>query len=350
MSTYTETRIEGVEFFPQLGYNNLPLAIDDMSLAHHLGIRNKTLWWMIRDKNKLYQTFQLPKRGKTGRYRDIQNPIDTLKSVQKNILVRFLEPIPVGAHVGAYVPDRSCRDVAAQHVGKAVIISLDIQDFFPTTRRATIRKYLHKHIGYNYRVASLLAELMTYQNFVPQGAPTSGQIANLIADHFFDRTILMQLKQLDPLWTYTRYSDDLDLSHPEEQTPERLTEVIALVRDAVFNAGYQLNQQKTKIEPHWKRQKVLGMIVNEKVNIPRLEYMRIRSIVHNCVLHGFSSQYERACMGSAAGLMSHVRGKLAYFKQVDPIKAQRLKDRYDLACQIHKSGSDAGIDEVVFDD
>lgn len=348
MTCYAETRIDAVEFKTKLLVSGLPLAVDDMSLAHHLGIRNKTLWWMVRSKKSLYKTFQLPKRGRGGKYRQIQNPVDSLKTLQKNILVRFLEPIPVGAHVGAYVPERSCRDVAAQHVGKAVIVSLDIQDFFPSVRRALIRRYLHKQVGYSHVVASLLADLVTYENFVPQGAPTSGLVANLVADYTFDSEILVGLKKLDLKWVYTRYSDDLDLSHPEEQSPERLTEVIELVRTAVEHAGFHLNQKKTKIEPNWKRQKVLGMVVNEKVNIPRIEYMRMRSVIHNCLVHGFDTQYERAGINSTAGLKSHIRGKLAYFKQVDAVKAQRLKDNFDLACQIHtKDGAEA--DEVRFD-
>jgi len=347
MPSYRETRVDIVEFPLELPHE-LPQAIDDMSLAFHLGIRNSTMWWMIHEKKrKMYNVFRLPKRGRPGRYRDIQNPIDALKNVQKNILARFLSPVPVMAHVGAYVPGRSCRDTAAQHVGKGVIVSLDIRDFFPTVRRSMIKRYLHRTIGYGYRVASLLAELMTYSNFVPQGAPTSGLIANLIAHERFDRRILRDLKTLDPQWAYTRYSDDIDLSHPEVQEPDRLTAVIALVRDAIENAGFKLNQKKTKVEPRWKRQKVLGMVVNEKVNIPRYEYMRTRSIIHNCLVDGFENQYKRAGMNSISGLKAHLRGKLAFFKQVDPVKAQRLKDQFDLACQTH---ADVKENEVRFDD
>lgn len=346
MPSYRETRVDIVEFPVELPHE-LPHAIDDMSLAFHLGVRNSTMWWMIHEKKrKMYKVFRLPKRGRPGRYRDIQNPIDALKNVQKNILARFLSPVPVMAHVGAYVPGRSCRDTAAQHVGKGVIISLDIRDFFPSVRRSMVKRYLHRRIGYGYRVASLLAELMTYSNFVPQGAPTSGLIANLIAHDRFDQRILRDLKELDPQWAYTRYSDDIDLSHPEVQEPDRLTAVIALVRDAIENAGFRLNQKKTKVEPRWKRQKVLGMVVNEKVNIPRYEYMRTRSIIHNCLVDGFDNQYKRAGMNSVSGLKAHLRGKLAFFKQVDPIKAQRLKDQFDLACQAH---ADVKEDEVRFD-
>lgn len=349
MTCFRETRIDVFEFAPELRHD-LPLTIDDMSLAHHLGIRNKTLWWMVhakRSKNPLYETFKLPKRGKSGGYRHIQNPIDSLKNVQRNILTRFLEPIPVASHVGAYVPGRSCRNTAEQHTKKAVIVSLDIKDFFPSVRRSMIRRFLHKYVGFNHIVSSLLAELMTYENFVPQGAPTSGLITNFVANFEFDGVILHELAKLDSEWTYTRYSDDIDLSHPEIQKPEALTQVINIVHNAIGKAGFELNQKKTKVEPHWRRQKVLGMVVNEKVNIPRLEYMRLRSIVHNCLVHGFKSQFQRAGMKSVAGFKSHIRGKLAFFKQVDKTKAARLKDKFELACAAHTNDKE---NEVSFDD
>ena len=349
MSSYTETRVDVAEFEELRLGDAFPLPIDDMSLAHQLGIHGKTLWWAIGAKDKLYKTFKMPKRGKAGRYREIQNPADKLKDIQKNILVRFLELIAVGKHVGAYIPHRGCKDTAVQHVGQAVIISLDLEDFFPSVRRSMIRKYLHKAIGYNHLVSSLLADLMTYTYFVPQGAPTSGLISNLVADYLFDQKILEELSKRDPKWVYTRYSDDIDISHPETQPDEKLLEIIEMVRATTRRAGFLLNQAKTKIEPKWDRQKVLGMVVNTKVNIPRLEYERVRSIIHNCFVHGFDNQYERAELSSVAGLKSHIRGKLAYYKNIDPIKTQRLKDKFDLACQIHHKPNMAE-NEVRFDE
>jgi len=278
--------------------------------------------------------------------RSIQNPADSMKSVQKNLLVRFLEPLPMSKHVGAYVLGRSCKDTAAQHVGKGVIISLDIKDFFPSVRQSVIKRFFNEEIGYNYPVSSLLAALVTYKNFVPQGAPTSGAIANIIADYTFDRKILSDLRLLDEGWTYTRYSDDIDISHPEEQPVEVVEEIISSVGNHLRRSGFQLNEEKTKLEPYWKQQRVLGMVVNEKVNIPRWEYMRVRSLVHNCLMHGFKTQYSRAEKKSTLSLKSHIRGKLAFFKNIDHAKAQRLQDKFDLACQIHK---DEKENEVQFD-
>lgn len=343
MSSYLETRSDLVEFQPEIEHD-LPLAICDRSLSYHLGIHNKTLWFFIWVKDKLYTTFSMEKRGKSGGRRGIQDPDKRLKRVQGVFLVRFLNRISLGKHVGAYILGRSCLDTAKQHVKSAVIISMDIKDFFPSIRRALIRRYLIS-LGYNHRVASLMADLVTYKNFLPQGAPTSGMIANLVADWRFDQNILKDLERMDPKWRYTRYSDDIDVSHPERQPRERILEVVNIVRSRVSEAGFQINEKKTKTEPYWNRQKVLGVVVNEKPNIPRVEYTRIKAIIHNCLVFGFTSQFPRARKKSAAALVSHIRGKLSYFKQVDKNKAEKLKRKFEIALEVH---ADETKDEVDF--
>lgn len=343
MSSYHGTRSDLVEFRPEIKHA-LPLAICDRSLAYHLGIHNRTLWWCIWEKNKLYTTFSIEKRGKGGGRRGIQDPDKRLKRIQGVFLMRFLNHIPLGDHIGAYVPGRSCLDTAKQHVKSAIIVSMDIKEFFPSVRRAVIRRYFLE-LGYAYRVASLMADLVTYRNFLPQGAPTSGMVANLVADWKFDQAILTDLKRLDPKWRYTRYSDDIDVSHPEKQPRERVLEVVNIVRARVSEAGFQVNERKTKTEPYWNRQKVLGVVVNEKPNIPRIEYMRTKAMIHNCLVNGFVSQFKRAKKKSAAALVSHIRGKISYFKSIDRYKAEKLRRVFDIALEVH---AEETKDEVDF--
>ena len=343
MSSYQETRADLVEFRTAIRHS-LPLAICDRSLSYHLGVHNKTLWFFLWNREKLYDTFAISKRGKSKDKRGIQNPDKRLKRVQKVFLMRFLHNIPLGGHVGAYVPGRSCLDTAKQHVKSAVIISMDIRNFFPTVKRAMIRRYF-LGLGYNHRVASLMAALITYRNFLPQGAPTSGMMANLVADQRFDQAILKDLRRLDPKWRYTRYSDDIDISHPDKQERERVLEVVNIIRSRVSEAGFQINERKTKTEPYWNRQKVLGVVVNEKPNIPRFEYMRTKAIIHNCMINGFSTQFEKAKKKNAGLLVSHIRGKLSFFKQIDKRKAEKLKRKFDIALEMH---ADEVKDEVDF--
>jgi retron-type reverse transcriptase len=351
MSSYEETRVDVLEFRDNLRFEGLPLAIDDMSLSFHLGIHNRTMWWLMHtredenDKFAGYSVFSIDKRGKNKGKRSIQNPKRKLKAVQRLLLSRFLEPFPVGNHIGAYVPGRSCMDTAKQHVGRGLIISMDIKDFFPSVKRSMIRR-LFLYAGYNHFVASLLAGLMTYKNFVPQGAPTSGLVANLVADLVFDQAILEDLKGVDPDWLYTRYSDDIDISHPETQPKEKVQEVIDIVRKRLEKANFRVNAKKTRVEPHYRRQKVLGIVVNEKPNLPRYEYDRLRCLIHNCLMHGLHTQFKRAGQTSADGLKSHIRGKISYLKQIDEKKAAQLKEKFDLAVQVHSSDDE---EEVYFD-
>ena len=343
MGSFTETRADIIQFRRSLRFP-VPHAICDRSLAYLLGIHCRTLWGFVWSKSQQYHCFAISKRGKGGGRRDIQNPKKRLKYLQKVMLVRILNKIPVGDHIGAYVPGRACKDTAAQHVGKGVVISMDIKDFFPSVKRSMIKRFFN-YVGYPHRVSSLIAEILTFKNFLPQGAPTSGMMANLVADLLFDRKIIKDLRKLDKNWTYTRYSDDIDLSHPKMQKKERIYEVIDLIRSRINEAGFQLNERKTKLEPRFRRQKILGIVVNEKINIPRLEYMRIRCMIHNCLMHGFASQVERANVSSTGALISHIQGKISYFKQVDERKSDRLKRKFEIAKEIH---SDETEDEVDF--
>jgi retron-type reverse transcriptase len=192
-----------------------------------------------------------------------------------------------------------------------------------------------------------MADLVTYKNFLPQGAPTSGMVANLVADQRFDRAIIRGLKEIGLGWTYTRYSDDIDISHPDKPTREGVMAVVNLVRARVNEAGFAINEKKTRTEPYWNRQKVLGIVVNEKPNVQRTEYMHIRCMIHNCLMHGFASQCERASKESVGELISHIRGKLNYFKQIDAVKSGHLQKLFDAALDIHSAET---ADEADFSD
>lgn len=319
--------VDLIEYSPDLCYDSLPLAMDDVTLALQLGIRTKTLWWAILHSSELYKVYKVPKRGPNGGFRVIQAPCKRLKTLQRVLLSRFLG-LPWGEHVGAYVLGRSCVFTAQQHTKKAILISMDIKDFFPSVKRSMVRRCLHA-LGYNHYTASLLTALMTYEKAVPQGAPTSGAIANLVADQLLDQPLLEKLKGTG--WVYTRYSDDIDLSHPEEKTEEEQQQVINLVIKLAAKAGFKMKTEKTRIMPPQKSQRVLGLVVNEKVNVDRRRMKHVKAIIHNCLAHGLDYEVEKMATKSVDTLMSYVRGQLAYINQVDPERAATLGEDFDIA-------------------
>jgi len=329
MTTYYQSRLSALEFQTRLRYPELPLAIDDTTLSYHLGMNNWAMWWLVRSRNEQYRIFRIPKPN--GKWRHIQCPKNRMKFAQRSILLNILEKIPMGSHIGAYVPGRACSFTAAQHVGRKIIISIDLKDFFPSVKQSMIRNYFHE-IGYNQQVSGLLAALLTYENYVPQGASSSGYIANVIADYRFDREILAELSDLDPNWVYTRYSDDLDISHPEVQTQETTRKIIGLVTRIVQSAGFKVHYKKTHREHYFQRQKVLGMVVNEKTNIPIEEYLRVRGILHDVLCYGEDFPYHAEGQPiTLPALMTKLFGKINYFKQINPIKATKLLRLYEAA-------------------
>jgi len=328
---YKENRIDVVEF-TKLRYPGLPLAIDDMSLAFHLGIHNSTLWWLVHKADGMYRVFKIPKAS--GGHRVIQNPGDKLKHVQRMILVHLLHKFPFGEHVGAYVPERSIMHTAQQHVGRAVVISLDLKDFFPSVTRAMVRRFMN-YAGYPHRVSSIIAQLVTYQGCLPQGAPTSGAMANLVADLNFDRHVIAALRAMDPRWVYTRYSDDMDISHPEKQPADVVAHVIHLVQQHARAAGFRLNASKTSVDTQAQQQSVLGVVVNVEPHIARFKYRRLRAIIHNCATYGFDAQAARNKM-TGAEFYAHLVGKISYIRQISPETAERLADQLEAARQGRK--------------
>jgi hypothetical protein len=335
---------------PPTPRSDVPFILDDYALALRLGVRCKTLWYVIDQKKHMYKRFTIPKSD--GRVRVIYNPKDRLKHIQRRIDTRILRQLPVLDCVGAYVEGKSCRDSAIRHAGHQVRIAMDLKDFFPSHSRAQIRRYFKETVGYSHFVAGLLADVCTVQerlapfhahgesrrpaealrfrHFVPQGSPASPMLCNLIAQERLDRPVLRALDGTG--WVYTRYSDDLSLSHPESRTRQQVDEIIERMRRLIVQAGYRTNAKKLKIQRCWRRQQMLGMVVNsDHPNIPVDIYRRYRAIIHNCLLRGFEENAVRYGFDPVEGFADHLRGKVAYFMQVNPLRACHLKADLDLA-------------------
>jgi len=343
VSSYKATVLTHLEIPPNGTLNSeLPYIIDDFSLAMHLGVRCKTLWYLIWTKARVYNVFTIPKAS--GKPRVIHSPNPVLKFIQRRIDQVILKKLPLLNCVGAYVTGKSCRDTAIQHVGQGVRIAMDLKDFFPSHSRACVRNYL-KTVGYSHFVSGILADLCTAgfdidtqtgtrkRHAVPQGSPASPSLCNLIAQESLDKQVLAELGPHG--WTYTRYSDDLSLSHPDDLTNQEVDYVIQRMRQLIEAAGYRTNPQKTKVQRRWRRQKMLGMVVNEKTSIPRDVYRKYRSLLYNCVKNGWEVNAARYGCDTVESFPSHLQGKISYFHSIDPVKAAKLKARLDEAMAKH---------------
>ena len=179
---------------------------------------------------------------------------------------------------------------------------------------------------------------------VPQGSPAASAICNLIADWRFDQTLLRYLakrNQWDNLsghskWVYTRYSDDLSFTCGRTFTARETAQFIDDVREIIDTSGYRINEKKTRISHGYYGKYLLGTVCNQKPNIRETEYRQLRALVHNCLVMGFDTQYQRAGKEDEESLIMYLTGKINYVGQVSSGKGKKLRGVFDVAFQSWK--------------
>ncbi len=257
-------------------------------LARRIGIDAE----LLRAINPIYREHQIPKRS--GGMRTIHAPEPKLKELQRLILKRVLGRLPVHPAVTGFERGQSIATNAARHAGHPVILRLDIKDFFNSTSAKRVEAYFKK-IGWDKESSQLLTRLTTHKGGLPQGAPTSPRLANLVNFKMDRRVAAMTEKlssvntrRLQPIpsasgmiATYTRYADDLTISFSVD-CGVLVRELIEGIQRIVKNEGYELHfKKKLSIRRSHQRQIVTGLVVNRGVNLPRETRRRLRAVAHH---------------------------------------------------------------------
>ncbi|HLY11466.1 MAG TPA: reverse transcriptase family protein [Planctomycetota bacterium] len=289
-----------------------------------------------------YVRFQIPK--KSGGVRDIWAPQPKLAAAQSWILENILTKIPVGPVAHGFVPGRSTVTNAAPHVKKAIVVNLDLKEFFPTITFPRV-KGIFETLGYSPAVATVLALLCTEAprrevdysgrryhvatgpRALPQGACTSPALSNLLA-WGLDRRLGGVAAKLG--WTYTRYADDLTFSGDTlvpkgEKDPRSVAWLLARTRHVCEDEGFEVNQKKVRVQRRNSAQTVTGIVVNDKPSTPRSERRRLRAILHHARFEGL----ERQNREGRADYVAWLRGHVAYVMMVNPEQGRKLKLRLD---------------------
>lgn len=262
-----------------------------------------------------YVEFEIPKR--TGGVRRICAPRTPLKKVQRAILDQILAKMPTHPAAHGFIEDRSTVSNASPHVGAAMVVRIDIENFFPTVHYRRVFGFFSRHYG--EEVSRFLAQLTTHRpklpdgtvvwpGALPQGAPTSPAIANLVCRRLDARlTALAQKVSAN----YTRYADDLTFSFREP--PARMGRFLWWVNAILQQEGFTENVKKRRIMRKGHRMAVTGLVVNEKVGIPRDERRKFKAILANCKRHGVESQAR-----GRENFPAWLRGYAAYVRMVHP--------------------------------
>jgi RNA-directed DNA polymerase len=286
-----------------------------------------------------------------GRPRVIEQPKARLKAIQRRLLHEILMWIPAHDAAHGFVPGRSARTHAAAHTGRRVVLRLDLEDCFASVRAGRVYG-IFRTAGYPESVAHVLTGLCTNAvpvdewdavprpsepwlvaahhrlgrrlatPHLPQGAPTSPALANLCA-HRLDRRLTGLAGAFDA--RYTRYADDLVLSGDA-----LLHRRAATVRDAVAaiaaEEGFRINDAKSQLLTRAGRQRVCGIVVNDRLNLARTEYDRLKAIVHDAERNGPAA----ANRAGVPDFRSHLRGRIAWLASLHPQRGARLHERFEL--------------------
>jgi hypothetical protein len=262
-----------------------------------LGSWLKRLWRRLRDgrghdvEELSRRLGLLPEELKTfqPRYREIEIrkrsggkrllcvPDDSLKLLQRRILRRLLARLRCHPAAKGFQRGESIVTNALPHVGRPVVVRLDLKDFFPSTGPSRIYRYFRK-VGWNRPACDLLTRLCTHRGGLPQGAPTSPRLSNLV-NYRLDCRLAGMARKFRV--TYTRYADDITLSFPSD-VRKRIRYLIRFVRRVAAEEEYRLHgRKKLHIRRQHQRQQVTGLVINAGVRLPRETRRWLRAVEHH---------------------------------------------------------------------
>lgn len=251
-----------------------------------------------------------------------------MRVVQYKILKEILEKVEVPNYVYAFEKGKNIPSMAEIHVGKKVVVSLDLKDFFTSIKQRHLLQ-IFGHLGFGESPALTLAELCTFKAFVPQGALTSPKLSNLFTALTFGPAVKEFCESKG--YSLSIYADDITISRNTDFTGAEgktaTQELIEFVSTTVAAYGMRINTEKTKVMHTFQRQWVCGTVVNQKVNMLKKDRYSLKAIVHNCEKNGI--KFEAAKTGVAPGeFAAKTAGKIGWFAQLNPEAGNRLKERF----------------------
>lgn len=235
--------------------------------------------------SKRYTVFSIPK--KSGAARQITAPISPLKILQKKLSFILSSVVDSKHSVHGFVRGRSIRTNSLVHAGKKYVFIIDLEDFFPSINFGRVRGlFMAPPFTFNAETATILAQICTFDNSLPQGAPTSPVVSNILC-----RKMDQQLSRLARNYRcdYTRYADDITFSTAQETFPKSIAFTLPDSNEPycgdelskiISASGFTINAKKVRLIERCRQQKVTGLVSNEFPNVDRRFIRQIRAMLH----------------------------------------------------------------------
>lgn len=327
----------------KLAAKGLPLLHTAEQLAKSMGIGISELRFLSysRDVSTVshYKHFSI--RKKSGGERRICAPMPRLKHAQYWVLENVLNKLPLHAASHGFVKGRSIVSNALPHVGQAIVINMDLKEFFPTLTYKRV-KGLIKSFGYSEQIATIIGLMLTEpqcdevelhdqryfvargERLLPQGSPASPAVSNLTC-RSLDHRLIGMAKSLG--FVYTRYADDMTFSAADLSSTKNLNRLLWRARSIVKDEGFIIHPDKTRIMRRGAKQEVTGIVVNDKPSIDRAKVRRFRAALHRVEKHG----WDGVSWEGADKVRDSMMGFANYLAMVDPDKGIGYRERLKAA-------------------
>lgn len=297
----------------------VPSIKDIIHFSTLIGVPSQEIYKYSTLTERYYKKKKILK--KNGGIRILTIPCDDLKKVQKWILKEILYTIEVDESANGFITNRSIVTNAKKHLHQNVVYNLDLENFFPTIKIHSIYT-IFKKLGYEKEICTLLSKLCTYNNQLPQGAPTSPYLSNIVLKKLDNR--LKKFSQKMDI-NYSRYADDLTFSGNKISKATR-----KFIKEIIESEGFKINLSKERIAFRNNRQEVTGLIVSgNKLSVPRGKERYLRQQIYFCKTKGVFDNLLFQEKEEVSNYREHLYGLAQFIKMVDQEKGNNFLKKLD---------------------
>ncbi|WP_267403537.1 MULTISPECIES: reverse transcriptase family protein [unclassified Chryseobacterium] len=332
-----------IKYANNLLSKNLPVIFSLKHFSILLNMEYSELIQIITIRNSLYKFYQIKKKNGRG-YRQIVVPYSNIRYIQNFIKTEILDKIIINEHATGFVKGKSILDNARAHKNQEEILNVDLFKFFDSITERRIYG-IFKSLGYAKNLALDFAKLTTvklpeeylntfkdqefklYREIVkandcvlPQGAPTSPILSNLVANRL-DFRLSRLANKLGV--NYSRYADDITFSGNYDETP-----TFKLLSKIIIDEGFRINWKKAKISKKGRLQLVTGLTVSNDVHVHRKFKKEVKKHIYGCLNFGVESHIHYIQKGDVRFYKEWLLGKIYYINSIEPEYAKKLFEDY----------------------
>ena len=317
--------------------NFIAPLIDGWSLAEPKSGRQIMRFASAKARKSAYVDFTIPK--KSGGQRKISAPVKPLKAIQTALNIVLQSIFVPDEHATGFVLEKSVKDNAMIHVGQTCIFNTDLENFFPSITKLMVRRALHRELGdrlQSNEVINIICRICTVPDssgieVLPQGAPTSPVLSNIVLKSL-DKDMSKLAERMG--CKYSRYADAIPVSHSKS-----IRKMSPFWQSRIYNIiakyGLKVNEKKTKTYVPGTRQEVTGVVVSDKINVPRSYIKQLRVLLHLWEKHGYAQAQiiftRDFCKGMEKNLVNVIDGKINYLEMIkgkDDSTYRKFKNRF----------------------